>query len=941
MNKRVGTVWGGGLLLLALSMNCAVGISYVRCGSRDAGFVVDSTGTLASLGTPIITKGKLDLDAPAQLTHDTRLNDSMLRIASTKCEARLTGTVAANSGAITLETTGDRLWLSGGQTPLGVNITANAEIGGLGTFGDSLTVGATKTLTLSLDSVLNRALSGDSGTVLLNSDLVLASGKKITVGTIQCNSRKVIFGDTNLEYGTGTTMSFDKAALVLNANITLSSSTTWKLINTNGSIEGGGNTLSLSGGVLDLNSKALAISDLKLADLNASGKILNGGLGIYATNSFFSALASEAHPASGTFRVVGEAKITTNGEIFADMTVETAADPLLDQTTVELSAESDLILGGTWTFAATTTLVGNECALNLSDGTLLVSSGSDLFISDAILAELNASSLNIQSGAGFYLANVTLFDDNGAVMHITGSANNPGSSVSQPAARIMPVSGDFFANNVTWANGALINLQKSVALGSTWTFSDTSHINAGGNIIDMSSVAGVCHIAAGKTLEISNAIIKNLKAGSFTFADANSLLKLHNCVITLASDVTLGGAGPVRVKIQTEGINTIVTGTHTLTLDSNASLTVNTGSSCYYDTLGTVDRLNVTTAGSGFVSSSVVSVQARDSRNLVVASNTVIGDSIFLYPDIGTLNGVQVQFTGDATLDGNGRTLFFAETSSISDHTMFTVNATKTAVTTNIVLEGAACSAFDIDGTLKFGNGTVIKLKNNDTLASLTYKIGAANNDVVTLDLGGNDLTFGADGIIALQNEDYSGLTLRIMNGRLVNVKSASFTAASTGADEKATVILQDVDMVLSDDFSSAKINWEIMGNCTLSGAGAYKTFTDANTAAGSFKIHSGARLTVTNGMTLAFSSAAHANAVTLVDRTSVLELIGGTLSSSLGSSLVIKKGTLMADHESTLTGNITLGDATDPLSILIMPGAHINLAGSGTIVYANNDAGA
>lgn len=945
MNVSFRTLLVVSLLFLPQSLT-AVPAQYTSYGTRDSGFLVlASGGTLnASSGvTQIVNKGKLELDSITQLGKATRLIDSIFRLtaSSGRCEARMSGSVAT-SGAITLDTAGDRVLLIGGRTPSGVTVSIDSEIGGSGLFGGSITIGANKTLTLALDSVLNQNITStvssslSTAALTLNSDLVLASGVGITVGTISCNNNKLIIGDTDISFSSCKT-TFYNAAVVMNANVTLTK--TWALA-TDGSFEGGGNTLNLgTNGVLDLASDyKLSVSGLKLSGLDVSGKIINANMGIYATDSVFSSSA-------GTFSVIGESRIiptSVGGDFFGSNTTGT----LTFATASELSVEKDITLGsalttGTWAFAADTYLSGKGRVLNLATGVLSVASAKTLYLSDIILADLTSASLSMTGSGQLRCSNVSLFDDGGSVMRILGSANPD--SATQTWATVVPTTGQtLFSGAVTWSNGVVIDLEKGISPASRWTFSNTSHINGGGNTIDFNSSAGIFSIAAGKTLVISNAIIKNLKAGSFAFGGADSILKLQNCVVTLGgSDVTLGGATPTYVQIQTEGVNTIVTGDNILTFTANASLTVNAGSVCYYDTEGASDKLNITTATigevSGSISGRVVALTERESRNIAISGSTYsLSDSLFLYPDSGAMNGVQITCSGTSTIDGKGRSLILPDTSLISDHTVLTISS-GTTTTRNITLDGLESAHISNSGTLIFGNGTTIKLGHDDALTQ-NYQFGSANSSVCVLDLCGYDLDLASSALV-LKNDSYTGLVLKIKNGRLLNCASARFS--TPGSTNACTIILQDVDMVLSGALSTALINWEFMGNCRVSAAGtSYQTWTQASTASGCFKIDSGARLTVTNGMTVNFAPASGGTtAIALVDRTSVLELIGGTLQSSLPSSgyLIVKAGNLVADHASTLSGNITLGDPDNPLYIDLFPGAQVNVAG-GTVRYANVD---
>lgn len=989
------------LCALMSSLSAAV---YTNYGSRDAGFVTTSTGglTVATDAVMKVVNGRVDLNSASNISKDISMTDSRLRIADKNLDARLTGKINFSpAGQITLGTSGDRLLLMGGETPAKIIVSENATVAGSGIFGGDIEVASGKTLTLDVQSVIEKDITG-SGSVLLKDDLQLGASRVIKVPTIDCGGYTIRFGLTDLSLEENLTFNSSSGSVSLGANITLAS--TWTLGSASALfINGNGNTLTVgSAGIIDFadsgsnGSRNLYLTDLKIAFTagSANENALKGygsNTNMYATDTVF------ATASAGVFRVVGQAQMRPQSyNLMNNLKWISAA---------EIEVLRDITLAGAWEFTVDDSRInGSERMIDLGSGSLKLANNVDLYLSDVALSEMKAASLSIGSGAKLHLTNVSLFDDGGAVMRIVGSANaTEAAAVLAPAAST--TAGNLFATDLAWSNGAVIEIQKPVSMGSTWTITDNTIINALGNTIDVTS--GVFSIASGKTLTLTNAIITGLRSTSFQCADSTATLQLNNCVVSLNADVTLGVSSPARyTQITGVGVNTILTGAYSLIFDTNSKLTVGAGSAVYYDTLGTTDIENVR-ATNGLITITsggrLAATVSRDSRNITVSGSTYLSESKFLFPDVGTTNGTQVLFPATATLEGQGRSLIFADTtpSALSlSRTMVTVGATGStsvlATFKNIVLDGFESGCVSLLGTgssIKFDTGTTIKLRHDDALTR-AYTFGGTTNAVMVLDLNGYDLDMSdSNAKITLLGTGISGTSLVIKNGRLMNVSGTKLDTTLGGAPaaiglpggNKMAITLQDVDVVLAGDMSTSGIEWTIKGNCTLSSAGT-GSYTWTNTAAVDnssivtapqsrqaicFTIEKGARFTIMNGTT--YKHAGATDNFVMVDKSSKLELMGGIFwgasastvnqvatNTSLGTDtdgVRLRKGSLYVDHTASLSGSVRIGGSSgdasynlvtgvvsgatnNTLYLEIMPGALIGVTG-GVVTYANVDTSA
>ena len=134
---------------------------------------------------------------------------------------------------------------------------------------------------------------------------------------------------------------------------------------------------------------------------------------------------------------------------------------------------SNTTLSASWTFSEKTVVNGNGHTFHLMGGTL--NYDADLYVSDLVLADIDAAAFDNASGSDLYMSNVT-WVDNGTegIVRITG--NTEDGLVNAACVELATTnSGNLFSTAVNWKNGANIELLKGVTFnaGAAWTFTKT------------------------------------------------------------------------------------------------------------------------------------------------------------------------------------------------------------------------------------------------------------------------------------------------------------------------------------------------------------------------------------------------------------------------------------------------------------------------------------
>lgn len=684
-------------------------------------------------------------------------------------------------------------------------------------------------------------------------------------------------------------------------------------------------------------SAVLNLTNVDWVGTDASGGSVVGGLRINGSRVGVGSTSNDLEPAKLTL-----ATGATAGDIFSDSVTWGAANKGVS---LELIANTTISGSSTWTFSGQSSINGHGHVLNIGAGS--IDFDDHLTLTDITLTEVAAGSFAAAANKNLYLSNVTWVDD-GTEGAITIKASTEAATAATATVNLADTnSGNIFNTAVGFTNGANIELHKNLTFGASaaWTFSDTSVINGNGNVIDVSAASNAIDVATGKTLYINNAVIKGWdNSADITFAGAT--LALSNVTIIMDADITLGATENFTVN----GPLTIVTGEHKFTAHASATNQIN-GVTVWYDVLDSVDDDNVTISsytGGGQIKL-VGSGGAGSGATSFSSSNTYVDDSLFLDYDIndGALqaSGTQITLTNASafTLLGCGRTFHMGKTAT--DSTGYLINVSGTGddgivKIRDLTIDGWAQAHIQDNSKLKYGDGSLIRLTENQALTTTIFLGDGADSESVTFDLNGHDLDMSnASALLSIAEATTTGGTFTIKNGRIINLSGSKILVESSGT--KAETIFEDVEFVLSGATTFADSKFTFKGNCILTGTAA-ATLTCANTP---LKVEDGAVLTIGNGMTLHLLGDAldvkPNPTVTLDTAKSTIFFDGGnlTMADLTGDALSIVTGTIKVDNIAEFgigaSQTLTLGHADTPISIDLQPASSIKIT-SGTLAYAN-----
>jgi len=218
----------------------------------------------------------------------------------------------------------------------------------------------------------------------------------------------------------------------------------------------------------------------------------------------------------------------------------------------------------------------------------------------------------------------------------------------------------------------------------------------------------------------------------------------------------------------------------------------------------------------------------------------------------------------------------------------------------------------------------------------LLFGISNGTGQDMILNLNGHDLDLSnSSAAIVLRGAESS--TLRIMNGRLLNVAGSKISASNGN-----TIIFDSVDIVLAHDAELSELGVRIEGHSSVYGV-RESVLTVVPHESATFTIASDATFTVCDGITYTHESSSSSDFV-FESSTAQLALIGAIFKRSDSDAtdvLMLKRGHLFIDHKSYMhagSHGIAFGDgelSTENLKIDFRPGATLTVL-HGSVLYNN-----
>lgn len=293
-------------------------------------------------------------------------------------------------------------------------------------------------------------------------------------------------------------------------------------------------------------------------------------------------------------------------------------------------------------------------------------------------------------------------------------------------------------------------------------------------------------------------------------------------------------------------------------------------------------------------------------------------------------------------------------TSIVVQDTQYTFDATTTGATGIVWLRAGFTvdSGMGSDVTFKIsepvmgatnGNGKTIQLQADLSFGSLATLSGdlTVKGEGHALKFAG-DLSYGDDLVIASNTVidaqsnkiTLNGGSVTVNNGINLTLRNGHFVLGSSLSlgNATSTLTLDNCMVTLLNDYTLSQGKLIIRNTCTLMGAPT-KTLTITSTAAGALTISSASSLVLYKGVQLTLNTAS--GTVVFTDYSSRLVLMGATIHGEHATTIVLKGGQVWADHTSVISGQVTIGHATETLLLEIMPATQIEVV-SGTITYAN-----
>ncbi len=894
-----------------------------------------TSGLIAQEGSQINLSGAVLADGVLCTSGGTFINDNA-SYANMTIAVRDGSDIATSvvDGDITLGSViqlnnNQRLVLDGGSFNALVSIQSDLSqesvIQGYGSFDYGILVNQDKSLVMRWTSPLNVNIVTDpNATINLEEDLTFAPGKMFTGASMNLN-----FGNSRLCIGgSGDATTFVSSDQVwANAHVSLTgplviNSQTITFTQERGFFNGNGHSV-----VLDTVSSILNGDDVGCVLTNILFKDVQGAF----------LQSDQSWPVNAvTFQAIDGQSLTITGGLGAgnsDIFGYEDGSVIFENGSI-ISLNNDCSFTSTWVMSGWVSCNGNSNILYLNDGTIELL--NDVTFSDIIFSSVASGSFDNTGNHALFLSNITWISNNNQAIRITGLPNYSDGALcvlnNENASQ-----GDIFSNRGTSWDGAHIECLNSIPLEAYWNVIEDGRIVVQGNghVLDLHAddVSGGFGLGEDAVLILRDIILDNVGADSFQDNGITSYaqVQLSNVTVKLRETVDFSSL-PINFIIT--GPVTFVTNEYTLTVNQESRID---GVTVYYDTLTPVDNRNV--RGFTFDNDGRLLFVARVLQGSISIANTgttYMYSTQYLSSTSGDVQGKEIEFTASGTVvyDGGDRSLVFPLTNdpvfSVSDQTVVRLQ--------NIVLDGLLPEHLNIDGSLFFCDGSVIRLT-QDWAVDRTFTFGTgliASNESMIVDCNGFTIDMShVDALFELRGT--TNQRLRLCNGRLVGLSHHKLRANHDGS----MIILENMELVLNtdDDYifgENCAVTLSIEGRCMITGF--YGRIFE-NKSYSDVIIRSGATLVLADSIVYKHRNNS-VDSFVFEDSSSSLELIGSTFefSNTTEGSLLLEKGKMIIDDLATLNVGdfgITLQDSLD---VNIRPSATVTVTGAGTLLYGVDD---
>jgi hypothetical protein len=910
-------LWRMGIVVFGVLLLVDTTAANIVFGSKNAGFSVSNSSTL-NLGTAALRQGTL-LSTGGTLASSSTMNCSEVVIGydvgTTHKTMTVDGAVVLTGSPAIILGDNQKLLVEGGVVSLPVTVNgADASpsiIEGFGQFASDITINSGKQVNMRWTNGLNVNIKSSSASIIkLEQDLAFEVGKCFSAidssysVSINFNGYRVFVGG---DEASSTIISdpqvWSDANIVLMGPVTLASVSTVSQSIAGGYFNGRGNSLTFeSAAVLDNAGYPVSLVDIILRDVTASSLVGAGTWNLLNT----------------TFESTTNS-ITVDGSIISDTVDLFSGATTFGASRIKLNRS--ISFPSNWRFESPSTINGGGAVWYMNAGKIILDCETMSF-TDITLANVLSDSFDASNAQTLILSNVNWLTPSYGSIRINGL---PGSdSGAGLVLDSSPSSGNIFTSPTAWEH-AVIELLEDTTLATTWTINEDTVIDGGGCRFIITE--GTFSVASGKRLYLRNMILDGVVNSSLAdvaggFVDfSNVTMKINENIDWSIYYTSLAVNGPL----------SLIIGDHSIAMPHiNASSVIN-GMTVYYDTLSGTDSSGVY----GFSGSG---------RTLYVTNDMVTEVTIYEETSsvVGNLSEVpggdsfSILFDTSRTYDGEGRVATFSQDSSVA----VTVNAGVDAVVVNSIFDRLLPSQLDVDntGSLYFSNNTIIRLSQDwagdqELTYALSFGNGGGSAASMVLDLNGFMIDMNnTDAALILDSG--AGSTLRICNGRILNLSGTKLLAGNS-----TKIILENVELGLSGDYTFSGAALDIEGHCVLSGTAIAQFLFDSGN---NFTIKSMSSFTVSDQLVYCHDNEGTNNFV-FADSTATLALVRSTFKRSNTATtdkLVLATGRLLVDSTAILnvgSRGIQFGNGSAELNVDFRPGATLTIDGSGGLVYRQN----
>ncbi|MBY0322349.1 MAG: autotransporter-associated beta strand repeat-containing protein [Reyranella sp.] len=772
------------------------------------------------------------------------------------------------SGAGILALTGSNTNFTGGVTVTG-GLVNFASAGSLGSGAISLNGGGLQWATGNTTDISMRLtpLGTGGGTIDTNgNEVTFATGLAGTGGLTKTGEGKLTLTSNNTHAG-GTTVEAGTLALTSTAFISGALTVNGGVFDISAKDDVGVTSLSGTGGTIRLGSGTILTVTSNSNTTSASTIIGNGGLTKQGTGTLTltgtSTYSGSTAIYGGTVSISENANLGTGAIVMFNSTLQTTGD---------IRAERQILIGGTSTFdtATGTTFTsdgfvnGNGRLLKSGGGTMVLG-GFENYYTGGTTIEAGTLSISSDKHLGGASSGISFAGTGGTLRTTANVTTSRTVSLASAGGTFETATGTQLVLNgeVSGTNGLTKTGEGTLVLGGNNTY-------AGGTTVN----AGTLQLATGARLAFGGALTVN----GATF-DLNGNTQTVGTLSGTGGTIALGNGSLTTESSATSSLAAAITGTGSFEMRGSGTLTLS-GANSY--TGGTTVRVGTLRLGDGasLASTGALTVHSGtfdlNNNNQTVGQLSGSGGTIALGSGTLTTNGaananLDSVITGGGAFvkNGSGR-LLLAGANSYTGGT--TVNA----------------------GTLRLGTGGSLASTGALTVNGGTFDLNSQSQTVGTLSGTGGAITLGSATLTTDSSAD-SSLAAAI-SGTGAFVKSGSGTLTLSGGNTySGTTTIESGTLQVGNGTSTGTLGTgAITNNGTLS-------FNRSNSLAISGNISgSGGVQQIGTGTTVLTGTNTYSGATTIESGT--LQIGNGAGTGTLGTGAIVNNGTLAFRRLGTLS---------------------------------------